>query len=293
MNNTYAIVYFVCDILNFINTVGQMYFINLFLGGVFLTYGTDVLYWADTDPESRTDPLVEVFPRLAKCTFYKYGSSGTIGKFILFLHYELTYVTYASMQYIYLQRVLKKFIQCILFNKIRVIDNDFILCLTESHDALCLLALNIISEKIYVFLWFWLITLAVLTAVYLIYQFAVVLIPGLRQTMLERNAKTDYRDRIDILMKKANIGDWFVLFLLSKNLDSILFREFISQLSEKLKTEPQDDLIWDTDPSQVLLQVRRAPFFPLCLHFQQLQLFVLIFKGQLGIIWVKLESTLH
>lgn len=202
MNNTYAIVYFVCDILNFINTVGQMYFINLFLGGVFLTYGTDVLYWADTDPESRTDPLVEVFPRLAKCTFYKYGSSGTI----------------------------------------------------ESHDALCLLALNIISEKIYVFLWFWLITLAVLTAVYLIYQFAVVLIPGLRQTMLERNAKTDYRDRIDILMKKANIGDWFVLFLLSKNLDSILFREFISQLSEKLKTEPQDDLIWDTDPSQVLLQ---------------------------------------
>ena len=88
------------------------------------------------------------------------------------------------------------------------------------------------------FLWFWLITLAVLTAVYLIYQFAVVLIPGLRQTMLERNAKTDYRDRVDILMKKANIGDWFVLFLLSKNLDSILFREFISQLSEKLKTEP-------------------------------------------------------
>ena len=91
MNNTYAIVYFVCDILNFINTVGQMYFINLFLGGVFLTYGTDVLYWADTDPESRTDPLVEVFPRLAKCTFYKYGSSGTIGKIILFL------LTYASM----------------------------------------------------------------------------------------------------------------------------------------------------------------------------------------------------
>ena len=144
------------------------------------------------------------------------------------------------MSYVYLLTTCLRTI-CVQFplcNKMRVIDNDFILCLTESHDALCLLALNIISEKIYVFLWFWLITLAVLTAVYLIYQFAVVLIPGLRQTMLERNAKTDYRDRIDILMKKANIGDWFVLFLLSKNLDSILFREFISQLSEKLKTEP-------------------------------------------------------
>lgn len=185
-NNTYAIIYFICDMLNFINVVGQMYFINFFLGGVFMTYGTQVLYWADADPESRTDPLVEVFPRLTKCTFHKYGSSGTI----------------------------------------------------ENHDALCLLALNIISEKIYVFLWFWLIILAVLTAMYMIYQFAVVLIPGLRQTMLERNAKTDYKNGIEILMRKANIGDWFVLFLLSKNLDSILFREFISQLSEKLKTEP-------------------------------------------------------
>jgi hypothetical protein len=39
-------------------------------------------------------------------------------------------------------------------------------------------------------------------------------------------------------MKKADLGDWFLIILLSKNLDSILFREFISQLTEKLKTEP-------------------------------------------------------
>ena len=57
---------------------------------------------------------------------------------------------------------------------------------------------------------------------------------------LQRNAKTKYSndDRLDLLMKKADLGDWFLLFLLSKNLDSILFREFISQLTEKLKTEP-------------------------------------------------------
>ena len=127
--------------------------------------------------------------RLTKCTFHKYGHSGTI----------------------------------------------------EKHDALCLLALNIISEKIYVFLWFWLIILAVLTAVYMIYTVAVIAVPALRKTMLQRNAKTTYSndDRLDLLMKKADLGDWFLLFLLSKNLDSILFREFISQLTEKLKTEPE------------------------------------------------------
>ena len=32
-----------CDILNFVNLMGQMYSVNLFLGGVFMTYGTDVL----------------------------------------------------------------------------------------------------------------------------------------------------------------------------------------------------------------------------------------------------------
>ena len=53
----------------------------------------------------------------------------------------------------------------------------------------------------------------------------------------ERNTKADVKESVDRLMKKAQIGDWFVLFLLSKNLDSVLFREFVVQLSEKLKTD--------------------------------------------------------
>jgi len=188
MNSWYASVFYLCDLLNLANVIFQMYFINIFLGGVFMQYGTAVLSFSEMEPEDRNDPLIEVFPRLTKCTFHKYGVSGTI----------------------------------------------------EKHDALCLLALNIISEKIYVFLWFWLIILAVATACYFIYSVAVILIPAMRKTMLQRNAKTSYADddRLDLLMKKADIGDWFVLYLLSKNLDSILFKEFIMQFTEKLKTEP-------------------------------------------------------
>ena len=44
-------------------------------------------------------------------------------------------------------------------------------------------------------------------------------------------------------------------------MDSGLFKDFISKLCDKLKTDSphllpsaQDELIWDTDPSQVLLQ---------------------------------------
>ena len=147
--------------MNFANVIGQMYLINFFLGGVFLTYGTDVLKWSEAEPEDRTDPMVDVFPRVTKCTFHKYGPSGTI----------------------------------------------------ERHDAMCVLALNIINEKIYVALWFWFIILAVLTALYLLYVLAVISVPSMRKVLIERNAKHDYKDRIDPIMKKAQMGDWYVTLL--------------------------------------------------------------------------------
>jgi hypothetical protein len=183
MHNFYAFKYFLCDILNFVNVIGQMYMINAFLGGVFLAYGTDVLYWNEAEPEDRTDPMIRVFPRVTKCQFHKYGPSGTI----------------------------------------------------QRHDIMCVLALNIINEKIYVMLWFWYIILAVLTSLYLLYVLAVISVPSMRRVMVERNAKHDIKDRMDVLLKKAQMGDWFIIFLLSKNLDSILFRDFICKLSDKLK----------------------------------------------------------
>lgn len=78
-----------------------MFFIDTFLGGAFLTYGTEVIKFSQQNQENRTDPMVIVFPRVTKCTFHKFGPSGTI----------------------------------------------------QHHDALCVLALNILNEKIYIFLW--------------------------------------------------------------------------------------------------------------------------------------------
>ena len=98
----------------------KFYFLS-FLGYQFTTYGWDVLTVTAQSPEDRADPMNMVFPKVTKCTFHKYGPSGTI----------------------------------------------------TQHDGLCILALNIINEKIFVFLWFWFVLLAVITALSIIYRVAI------------------------------------------------------------------------------------------------------------------------
>ena len=40
----------------------------------------------------------------------------------------------------------------------------------EKHDALCILPLNIVNEKIYIFLWFWLLLLGCLSTLVVAYR---------------------------------------------------------------------------------------------------------------------------
>jgi hypothetical protein len=42
--------------------------VDYFLGGVFTTYGSDVLTMSNEDPEDRTDPLNTVFPKVSELT---------------------------------------------------------------------------------------------------------------------------------------------------------------------------------------------------------------------------------
>lgn len=114
----YAIRYWVCEFLCLINIIVQMWLMNRFFDGEFMTYGLRVLNLIDTPQDERMDPMVYVFPRMTKCIFHKYGASGSIQK----------------------------------------------------HDSLCLLPLNIVNEKTYIFIWFWYIILLVMLFALLIYR---------------------------------------------------------------------------------------------------------------------------
>ena len=179
-NGQLALAYVGCELLNLVNVIGNIFFIDRFLNGTFLSYGSRVIQFSDMDQEDRFDPMIEVFPRMTKCTFHKYGSSGTIQK----------------------------------------------------HDALCVLAWNIFNEKIYIFLWFWLIILSILSTLALAYRLVIAMSTKARVLVIQR-LSSPLRTSTETVIQRVPFGDYFILNLLGKNLQGFLFNGLVDELAQR------------------------------------------------------------
>ncbi|XP_013773582.1 innexin inx2-like [Limulus polyphemus] len=187
-HNFYFISYVLAEAMNFANVVGQMFLMDTFLQGEFSTYGSKVIQFTEWDWSVRYDPMIKVFPRLTKCTFHKYGSSGDV----------------------------------------------------QRHDAMCILPINIINEKIYVFLWFWFVILAVMSGLVLIYRAAIIFVPKLRITILKSRCRLANQDYLESVIEKCRLGDWLILDFLCKNIDPLNFRDVIADFARKLEGKDFD-----------------------------------------------------
>lgn len=185
-HNFYAFRFFICEALNFINVVAQIFFMDYFLDGEFSTYGSDVVRFTEMEQEQRIDPMSRVFPKVTKCTFHKYGPSGSVQKF----------------------------------------------------DGLCVLPLNIVNEKIYVFLWFWFIILSILSGISIIYRVVVVMGKKVRLYLLRARSRLSDHQDVEAIANRCQIGDWFILYQLGKNIDPLIYKEIISDLAhDSIKTD--------------------------------------------------------
>lgn len=115
INKSFSKHLMICEFLNHIHLFLQIYLTNVFLGGKFLALGQKFI---NDDFMGRMDVLDEVFPKVTKCNFFKYGQSGSIQK----------------------------------------------------HDALCIMALNVVNEKIYVVLWFWFLVMIFVSIIAMIWR---------------------------------------------------------------------------------------------------------------------------
>uniref|UniRef100_A0A1B6FA42 Innexin n=1 Tax=Cuerna arida TaxID=1464854 RepID=A0A1B6FA42_9HEMI len=181
-HNLYAIRYWFCELLCFINIIGQLYLMDRFFDGEFLTYGWKVLNMSSDNQENRMDPMVYIFPRMTKCTFHKFGPSGSI----------------------------------------------------QLHDSLCLLPLNIVNEKTYIFIWFWYAILLALLTLLLIYRIAIIFYPRVRSKLMKARNRAIPYEVCESITRNCGFGDWWVLYVLGMNMDPLIYREIIMELSKKI-----------------------------------------------------------
>jgi len=177
-NNDYAAKFFLCEIINLMNVIFQIFCTNKFIGGKFLDYGSRILEYVQNFDNGLPDPMDDVFPKMTKCQFNRHGPGGDI----------------------------------------------------INHDALCLLPLNIVNEKIYLVMWLWLIVLAVWSGLAVLYRMACIIFPQMRTFML-----TNYSSKWSIaanVCREGMYGDWFLLRQLSKNVDREIFSEFLKLLEK-------------------------------------------------------------
>lgn len=89
-----------------------MFLMNKFFDGEFMTFGLDVIAHMEADQEDRMDPMIYIFPRMTKCTFYKYGVSGEVrnieqffSKFLFFQSFSIVFCLFCRsndmMQFVY------------------------------------------------------------------------------------------------------------------------------------------------------------------------------------------------
>lgn len=194
ISRTWAFNLIICEFLNCIHVVLQIYMTNSFLSGQFLNLGPEII---SNGLDSNIDVLDIVFPKVTKCTFHKYGPSGSI----------------------------------------------------QSHDAMCVMALNIINDKIYVMLWFWFLILFLISIIALLWR-GLAFILHRSQKFNEVMFATSCPGKLNPwnvlrIARYCDFTDWLFLYYLSKNMDGFVFRELFKDLANDLDRNVENPELGD------------------------------------------------
>ncbi|AIK25637.1 Vinx1 [Hyposoter didymator ichnovirus] len=184
-HNSYAYKYFVCELMYFTNSIMQIHCMNCFFGEDFRYYGINVLFYQQLGRDA-VNPMERVFPTMTKCTYEKYGPSGSV----------------------------------------------------ENKDGICVMVQNSVNSKVYVFLWFWFHILALIGAIHIMCHIVCALIPSFRLRSFRSSCSLNCADDVEAVFRKLWIGDWFLLRLLQRNINSLSYQELISQIAQPTDSSP-------------------------------------------------------
>lgn len=187
LNRYWAIMMIFCECLYLFNVVMQLRAMDRFLGGSFISLGKRIWFG-----EAGDNPFEQVFPKVTKCDFHKYGPSGSI----------------------------------------------------QVHDVMCVMALNIVNEKIYAILWFWFAILVPITVLGLLWRVVSVVLYNRSEKfnhyLLKETTGTKLNPvDVAIITRQACFSDWLLLYYLGSNMDSHMFTELLHNLALDLEEHRQ------------------------------------------------------
>lgn len=110
----------------------------------------------------------------------------------------------------------------------------------QLHDAMCVMALNIVNEKIYAMLWFWFAILVPLTVLALLWRLATFFLYSRSERfnhyLLKETTGTKMNPvDVAILTKQSSFNDWLLLYFLGSNMDATVFTELLHNLAIDLE----------------------------------------------------------
>ncbi|ODN05267.1 Innexin inx2 [Orchesella cincta] len=105
------------------------------------------------------------------------------------------------------------------------------------HEALCVMPLNNVAEKIFLFMWFWLLFIGVVSGAGAIYRVAVVSSKKVRYGLLRLKVRKSLcpPKKLEYLVDNFSYGDWFVFSLIQKNTDPWVFARLVDELVDKME----------------------------------------------------------
>ena len=108
------------------------------------------------------------------------------------------------------------------------------------NDYLCILPLNVVNEKIYLVLWFWYQFLIVCSILNLINRFLLSFSNELRCKIIMKRMQIVNKRALTSIVFHISIGEWYILDVLSRNLDLKMFSGIIDGIYEILGQQRKD-----------------------------------------------------
>lgn len=109
----------------------------------------------------------------------------------------------------------------------------------QTRDYGCMLALNILNDKIFAFVYLWLLGLLFVSLLNVGYSTICMASATFRMKVLSAQVRPMRADQVLMVTNRAAIGEWFMLHQMGRNMHSTVFKDIMKSLVQ-FKAEKYD-----------------------------------------------------